>query len=69
LTTPAAEPQRATARQHSTSFEVSFRGAIRDHGGIYPKLEAMRQMCQAFVDWKEPEEHGPMFQPCMKRFE
>jgi hypothetical protein len=30
--------------------------------GIYPKLEAMRQMhesCHVFVDWKEPEEHGP----------
>jgi hypothetical protein len=25
------------------------------------KLEAMRQMCQVFFDWKEPKEHGPMF--------
>ena len=26
------------------------------------------EACYVFVDWKEPEEHGPMFQACMKRF-
>jgi hypothetical protein len=27
------------------------------------------ESCHVFVDWQEPEEHGPMFQECMKRFE
>jgi len=25
------------------------------------------EACHVFVDWKEPEEHGPMFQEYMKR--
>jgi hypothetical protein len=27
------------------------------------------EACHVFVDFQEPEEHGPMFQACMKRFE
>jgi hypothetical protein len=26
------------------------------------------ESCHIFVDWKEPEEHGPMFQECMAKF-
>jgi hypothetical protein len=26
------------------------------------------EACHIQVDWKEPEEHGPAFQECMKRF-
>jgi hypothetical protein len=26
------------------------------------------EACHVFVDWQEPEEHGPTFQACMKRF-
>src|ERR1700676_2403965 len=26
------------------------------------------EACHVFVDWKESEEHGPMFQACMNRF-
>jgi hypothetical protein len=26
------------------------------------------EACHVFVDWQEPEEHGPMFQDCMARF-
>jgi hypothetical protein len=26
------------------------------------------EACHVFVDWQEPEEHGPMFQECMSRF-
>jgi hypothetical protein len=26
------------------------------------------EACHVFVDWQEPEEHGPMFQECMERF-
>jgi hypothetical protein len=26
------------------------------------------EACHVFVDWKESEEHGAMFQDCMKRF-
>jgi len=28
----------------------------------------LRILCHVFVDWKESEEHGPMFRECMKRF-
>jgi hypothetical protein len=27
------------------------------------------EACRIQVDWKEPEEHGPLFYECMKRFE
>ncbi|SRR5216683_300083 len=27
------------------------------------------EACHVFVDWREPEMHGAMFQECMKRFE
>jgi hypothetical protein len=26
------------------------------------------EACHVFVDWQEPEEHGPMFRACMNRF-
>jgi len=26
------------------------------------------ESCHVFVDWKEPEEHGAMFQGCMARY-
>ena len=26
------------------------------------------ESCHVFVDWREKEEHGPMFQECMRRF-
>ncbi len=26
------------------------------------------EACHVFVDFQEPEEHGPMFQTCMERF-
>jgi hypothetical protein len=26
------------------------------------------EACHVFVDWKEPEEHGPIFQRCIARF-
>ncbi|SRR5713101_7332437 len=27
------------------------------------------EVCHVFVDWQESEEHGAMFQACMKKFE
>jgi hypothetical protein len=42
----------------------------RENASIAEVRETLQhESCHVFVDWQEPEEHGPMFQACMRRFE
>jgi hypothetical protein len=44
--------------------------ARRENTSIVDVRDTLQhEACHVFVDWKEPEAHGPMFQACMKRFE
>jgi len=58
------EADGETKFNDNTGFEIIVdRSTSSDQRGI-----VRHEMCHLFVDWKETEEHGQLFQECMKRF-
>jgi hypothetical protein len=53
-----------TKHNDITGFEI-----IVDGSSSNVRHTLRHESCHVFVDWKESEMHGAMFQECMKRFD
>ena len=50
--------------------QIAILVRLRENTSIADVRDTLQhEACHDFVDWQETEEHGPMFQECMNRFQ